>query len=80
MRRLLLYLSAFIAMLFASSCDITIGYYMIDSVPHSYHTNQSTIPAGGGEFEGKDFGRPCNDTNNQFGEWKVAWTGMQEKQ
>ena len=51
MRRLLLYLFAFIAMLFISSCDITIGYFMIDNVPHSYHTNQSTIPAEGGEFE-----------------------------
>ena len=25
--------------------------------------------------EGKDFGKPCNDPNNQFGEWIVAWKG-----
>lgn len=137
---------------FVSSCDITIGYFKIDSVPHSYYTNKTDIPAEGGEFdfylaeyvydesmdtkslptihqcyryrmnidenigeesldctsecvtisipenttgkgrnltievkiaadyhndEGKDFGKPCNDSDNQFGEWIVAWRGIQ---
>ena len=153
MKRYILYLFAFIAMLFTSSCDISIGYFMIDNIPHSYHTNRSIIPVEGGEFEfylvdyvydesmdtkslptihqcyryrlnidesigaesedcssecvtisipenntgkvrnltievkvaedyhndeGKDFGKPCNDINNQFGEWKVAWRGTQD--
>lgn len=152
MRKPILYLFAFVIMPFVSSCDITIGYFKVDSVPHSYYTNKTDIPAEGGEFdfylaeyvydesmdtkslptihqcyryrlnidenigeesqdctsecvtisvpenttgkgrnltievkiaadyhndEGKDFGKPCNDSDNQFGEWIVAWRGIQ---
>ena len=152
MRRRILYLFAFIIMPIVSSCDITIGYFKVDNVPHSYFKHITEIPAEGGVFdfylaeyvydesmdtkslptihqcyryrlnidesigaesqdcttecvtitipenstgtnrnltievkiaedyhndEGKDFGKPCNDPNNQFGEWIVAWKGTQ---
>lgn len=154
MKRHVLYFLVFFTMIIITSCDMTIGYFKVDSVPHSYHTNETTIPAEGGEYdfylvdyvydesmdtkslptihqcyryrlniddsigsesedchteyvvvnipqnttgkvrnltievkiaedyhndEGKDFGKPCNDSNNQFGEWKIAWKGTQDK-
>ena len=34
-----------------SSCDITIGYFKVDNVPHSYFKHITEIPAEGGEFD-----------------------------